>query len=93
MVEQLQLDLTSRETFFLSGDIHHYERLDPDKVVHVIAGGGGAFLHRRGSPAAAYAHDDLARVSQSRKLLAKVPWKLAGASGFLPHFGLLACSP
>ena len=35
----------SRETFVLTGDIHHYERLERGKLLHVIAGGGGAFLH------------------------------------------------
>jgi hypothetical protein len=45
MVESLHLDLASHETFVLTGDIHHYERLEQGKLLHVIAGGGGAFLH------------------------------------------------
>src|SRR5262249_19069529 len=45
MVESLHLDLAGRETFVLSGDIHHYERFDQGKLLHVISGGGGAFLH------------------------------------------------
>jgi hypothetical protein len=92
MIEDLQLDLAARETFVLTGDIHHYERLERDKLLHVIAGGGGAFLHpariaEGGWPRAA----EWPGVAQSRALLRSVPWKLArGRSGFLPHFVLLA---
>jgi hypothetical protein len=88
----LQLDLTNRETFVLTGDIHHYERLEQGKLLHVIAGGGGAFLH----PARIAAGGLTPKVAwpgvpQSRTLLREVPWKLAlGRSGFLPHLGLLA---
>jgi Calcineurin-like phosphoesterase len=32
-------------TLVLSGDIHHYERSREGPSVHVVAGGGGAFLH------------------------------------------------
>ena len=45
MVEALALDFESRPHFLLSGDVHHYERLQQDGVLHVVAGGGGAFLH------------------------------------------------
>jgi hypothetical protein len=92
MVERLRLDLVSRETFLLTGDIHHYERLERGKALHVIAGGGGAFLHpariARGGlpPTRAWPG-----VAQSRFLLRQVPWKLfLGRSGFLPHLGLMA---
>jgi hypothetical protein len=91
MVEDLHLDLASRDTFVLTGDIHHYERLERGKLLHVIAGGGGAFLHP-----ARIARGGLARsavwpgVAQCRRLLRRVPWKLArGRSGFLPHLCLL----
>ncbi|XXF75318.1 hypothetical protein P2318_19845 [Myxococcaceae bacterium GXIMD 01537] len=91
MVESLHLDLASRETFILTGDIHHYERLDQGKLLHVIAGGGGAFLHpariAEGGLSPTVSWPDIA---QSRALLREVPWKLAlGRSGFLPHLGLL----
>jgi hypothetical protein len=91
MIENLHLDLATRETFILSGDIHHYERIAQGKVLQVIAGGGGAFLH----PARIAAGGLAPRVAwpgiaQSRSLLRQIPWKLAlGRSGFLPHFGLL----
>jgi len=91
MVESLHLDFESRETFVLTGDIHHYERLERGKLLHVISGGGGAFLHpariARGglSPTVVWPG-----IPQCRKLLLEVPWKLAcGRSGYLPHFGLL----
>jgi hypothetical protein len=92
MVEDLQLDLTSRETFVLTGDIHHYERLERDRLLHVIAGGGGAFLHpariaKGGWPRTV----EWPGVEQSRALLRGVPGKLAlGRSGFLPHMALFA---
>jgi hypothetical protein len=91
MVESLNLDLDGRDSFVLTGDIHHYERLQRDKLLHVIAGGGGAFLHpariAKGGLAPTVAWPDAA---QSRTLLRQVPWKLAiGRSGFLPHYGLL----
>ena len=91
MVESLRLDTTARETFVLTGDIHHYERAERGEALHVIAGGGGAFLH----PARIAAGGLTPKVSwpgvaQSRRLLRGVPWKLAcGRSGFLPHIALL----
>jgi hypothetical protein len=91
MVESLHLDLASRPTFLLSGDLHHYERIERGGTLHVIAGGGGAFLHpariARGGERPEVAWPDGA---QSRALLREVPLKLAlGRSGFLPHLGLL----
>jgi hypothetical protein len=91
MIASLRLDLGARDTFVLTGDIHHYERLERGPLLHVTAGGGGAFLHpariaRGGLPRAAA----WPGAAQSRRLLRKVPWKLArGRSGFLPHLTLL----
>jgi hypothetical protein len=91
MVEALHLDTTARETFVLSGDIHHYERAARGESLHVIAGGGGAFLHPARvaagglTPAVVWPS-----VAQSRYLLRGVAGKLAcGRSGFLPHAVLL----
>jgi hypothetical protein len=92
MVESLQMDLIGRETFVLAGDIHHYERLEGGKTLHVTAGGGGAFLHpariaKGGLPPVV----SWPGVAQSRALLREVPWKLfLGRSGYLPHLGLAA---
>jgi hypothetical protein len=92
MVERLRMDLAGRATFVLTGDVHHYERLEKERAIQVIAGGGGAFLHpariARGglSPQVSWPG-----VAQSRALLRQVPWKLfRGRSGFLPHLCLLA---
>ena len=66
--------------FFLAGDFHHYERRTVKRSMHVIAGGGGAFLHgtrigpypkETGEPDAAYPSG-----AASRKLVAQVPVKL-----------------
>ncbi len=92
MVEALGLDL-ERPTFLLSGDVHHYERLQHGAALHVTAGGGGAFLHpaplRREMRLAADA--EWPNPAQSRALLWQVPWKvMRGSSGFLPHLVLAA---
>jgi hypothetical protein len=92
MVQALGLDFASRPHFILSGDVHHYERLADEGLLHVIAGGGGAFLH----PAPMFegrlrAHVRWPNARQSRVLLRQVPGKIArGRSGFLPHWALAA---
>ena len=91
MVEALALDLEAKPHFLLSGDVHHYERLQHGPALHVTAGGGGAFLHpaplgRRGRLAA---NAEWPTAEQSRRLLWQVPWKvMRGNSGFLPHIVL-----
>jgi hypothetical protein len=93
MVDALGLTLSARAHFVLSGDIHHYRREQDGKTLHVTAGGGGAFLH----PAAIRprgklkAQVEFPSVAQSRRLLRRVPAKVAlGRSGFLPHLAFLA---
>ncbi len=93
MVEALNLDLEAKPHFLLSGDVHHYERLQHGAALHVTAGGGGAFLHpaplgRRERPGVAA---EWPTAAQSRALLWLVPWKVTrGKSGFLPHIALAA---
>lgn len=88
MVRALGIDFGARSHFFLSGDVHHYERRWDENVLHVIAGGGGAFLH----PAPMIESKKPADVrwpsaGQCKRLLFAVPWKVArGRSGFLPHW-------
>ncbi len=91
MAAHLRLDTKARETFVLSGDIHHYERAARGDALHVIAGGGGAFLHPARIAAGGLAPTVVwPGVAQSRLLLRGVPWKLAcGRSGLLPHAALL----
>ncbi len=91
MVEALNLDLEVKPHFLLSGDVHHYERIQHGAALHVTAGGGGAFLHpaplRRGRRLRAEV--EWPTVAQSRLLLLQVPWKvMRGNSGFLPHIVL-----
>jgi hypothetical protein len=90
MVESLHLRANARQTFVLSGDIHHYERSQRGDALHVIAGGGGAFLHpARIAKGGLKPTVSWPGVAQSRLLLRDVPWKLAlGRSGLLPHFCL-----
>ncbi|MEZ4300904.1 MAG: hypothetical protein R3B70_38575 [Polyangiaceae bacterium] len=88
------LDLTFAEDriFALTGDIHHYCRLEfPEGGKQVTAGGGGAFLHparisREGlhAPTAEFPGP-----KASRTLTAKIPLSLAlGRAGFILHAAL-----
>ncbi|MBS2016946.1 MAG: hypothetical protein JST00_28930 [Deltaproteobacteria bacterium] len=43
-LESLGIDMATSPTLLLAGDIHHYERSREGKSIHVVAGGGGAFL-------------------------------------------------
>ncbi|MBX3230835.1 MAG: hypothetical protein KIT84_01350 [Labilithrix sp.] len=97
MLSACRLNLERDRVFFLAGDFHHYERRAVGKSLHVIAGGGGAFLHGTrvapypkvsGPPAAVYPD-----AAASRQLVLGVPLKLMiGRAGLLAHlvFGLLA---
>jgi len=97
MLAACRLSLERDRVFFLAGDFHHYERRSVGKSMHVIAGGGGAFLHgtriapypeTAGPPAAVYPD-----ATATRKLVLQVPVKLMiGRAGLLVHLalGLLA---
>jgi len=69
------------------GDMHHYERRVLGDSMHVISGGGGAFLHGTRivpdpSPAAV-AYPD---ARTTRRLALQVPFRLMlGRSGYLVH--------
>jgi hypothetical protein len=91
MIESLRLDLGARDHFVLTGDVHHYQRLERGRLLHVIAGGGGAFLHpARVAPGGLPALAQWPDAPQSRRLLSGVPLKIAlGRSGILPHLVLL----
>lgn len=84
------LGLTTDDVLFLTGDMHQYERRAVARSLHVIAGGGGAFLHgTRISPSpsgpAACAYPD---GRTSRRLVLQVPLRLMlGGAGFLVHLG------
>ncbi len=44
-LESLGITMASSPTLLMAGDIHHYERSAEGRSIHVVAGGGGAFLH------------------------------------------------
>ena len=93
MLHACRLSLERDRVLFLAGDFHHYERRSINRSMHVIAGGGGAFLHgtrigpypkEAGEPDAAYPSG-----AASRKLVAQVPVKLmVGRAGWLVHLAL-----
>jgi hypothetical protein len=91
MVEALQLDFEARDHFVLTGDVHNYQRLERGRMLHVVAGGGGAFLHSARLAKGGLRHDaQWPAAPQCRWLLRQVPWKIGtGRSGFLPHLVLL----
>ncbi len=85
------LRLQDDPTLYITGDSHHYERRAIGPSQHVIAGGGGSFVHgtrvHRHAPgrAPACTYPD---ARASRRLAASVPWQVAaGTAGLLPHAG------
>jgi hypothetical protein len=92
MLSACRLSLERDAILYLTGDMHHYERrVAGSASTHLIAGGGGAFLHGTritpspsGPAACAYP-----TAAMSRRLLAQVPLKLmVGSSGFILHLVL-----
>lgn len=93
MLAACRLSLERDRVLFLAGDFHHYERRRVGKSLHVIAGGGGAFLHGTrvapypepaGPPDAAYPDG-----AATRQLALQVPVKLMiGRAGYLVHLAL-----
>jgi hypothetical protein len=90
MLGACRLSLERDRVLFVAGDFHHYERRSVGRSMHVIAGGGGAFLHgtrmspypeASGPPDAVYPTGPM-----TRALVAQVPFKLAaGRAGYLVH--------
>ena len=96
LLESCQFSLDSDKLLYLTGDAHHYERQAVAGSMHVIAGGGGAFVH-----GTRIARDSSGALPQcvypdrktSLRLILGMPLRLAaGTAGFLPHgvFALLA---
>jgi hypothetical protein len=94
MLSACKLSFDRDRLFYLSGDLHHYERRPPGnggRSLSVIAGGGGAFLHgTRITPpksgAAVSAYPDGAT---TRALVLQMPVKLMlGRAGYLVHLAL-----
>jgi len=96
ILESCHFSLASDKLLYLTGDAHHYERQAVGDSMHVIAGGGGAFVHgtrihqdsNAAPPQCVYPDR-----RTSRRLALGMPLRLAaGTAGFLPHgvFALLA---
>lgn len=93
MLAACRLRLEHDRIFYIAGDFHHYERRKVGSSMHVIAGGGGAFLHgtrispypaKSGPPEAVYPTG-----AQSRRLALQVPIRLAFfRAGGLVHLAL-----
>jgi hypothetical protein len=89
MLSACNLSLERDPVLYLCGDFHQYERRKAGRSMHVIAGGGGAFLHGNritADPSPADAAYPSAR--ESRRLAFEVPLKLMlGRAGYLVHMG------
>lgn len=88
----LELDLKNVNHLVLSGDVHHYERLQVDASLHVTAGGGGAFLHpaRLGGEHLPKPEAQFPGPIATRSLLFGVPLRvMIGRAGFIPHVVML----
>jgi hypothetical protein len=92
MLQACRLVLDRDRVLYLSGDFHHYERRTIGRSIHVVAGGGGAFLHgtrispepRGDGPDAVYPDGNA-----SRRLALQVPLRLMfGRAGLLVHLAL-----
>ncbi|MBX3187657.1 MAG: hypothetical protein KF819_11605 [Labilithrix sp.] len=93
MLGACRLNLERDRVLYLAGDFHHYERRTVNRSLHVVAGGGGAFLHgtRIGPYPRGVSEPDVAYPDRAaaRKLVAQVPLKLAiGRAGGLVHLAL-----
>ncbi len=82
-----ELSLERDHVLYQCGDLHQYERRVVGESLHVIAGGGGAFLHGTrivSDPRpAAVAYPD---AKTTRRLALQVPFKLMlGRAGYLVH--------
>lgn len=85
-LESLGIRMADAPTLLLAGDIHHYERSQEGPSTHVVAGGGGAFLHgARIAKGGAYTIDaEFPGKKASMKMLYHLPLHCAtGRAGLL----------
>jgi hypothetical protein len=87
-LEALAIDPSREPTLVMAGDTHHYERSrEGDGSVHVVAGGGGAFLQGARIPqhGAVYARDvEFPGPRASWAMARSLPWHVArGGAGWL----------
>jgi hypothetical protein len=87
-IAALDVDHHNEPVLCLAGDVHHYERWHSGAALHVIAGGGGAFLHgaRVQKKRRNVSEVEFPGPRASRALLWGVPLRVAsGRAGFIPH--------
>ncbi len=89
-LESIGVDPKKQKTFVLSGDIHHYERSQEEESIHVVFGGGGAFLHGGRASEESHSPGAYRRVAEfpgpiaSRGMLERLWWHVAtGQAGLL----------
>ncbi|MDB4934721.1 MAG: uncharacterized protein JWP87_1693 [Labilithrix sp.] len=85
-LDSLGIVMDKSPTLLLAGDIHHYERSHEGRSIHVVAGGGGAFLHgARIAGDGEYAVEaEFPGPRASWKMLLDLPWFCAlGRAGWL----------
>ena len=89
-LEQVGVVPTRDVTLVLSGDIHHYERSEEGPSLHVVSGGGGAFLHANRAAPESHLPGAYLRKAEfpgpvaSRAMLWRLPWHVAtGQAGML----------
>lgn len=87
ILDAFGLSLERDRVLYQCGDMHQYERRDIGKSVHVIAGGGGAFLHgTRIVPDPQPAQSAYPDAKTTRALALQVPVRLLlGRAGYLVH--------
>jgi hypothetical protein len=96
ILDACDFSLASDKLLYLTGDAHHYERRAVGDSMHVIAGGGGAFVHGTRIPRDSNVPSPQCVYPDRRtslRLALGMPLRLAaGTAGFLPHgvFALLA---
>lgn len=86
VLKELAIDPSISPTLLVSGDVHHYERSREGASLHVVAGGGGAFLHgSRVASRGAYARAvEFPGPKASARYLAQLPLFVAtGRAGVL----------
>lgn len=86
-LESLGIAMDKSPTLLVAGDVHHYERSHESSSVHVVAGGGGAFLHGSRVTERGAAYRTVAEFPGPRaswKLLRALPLHCAlGRAGYL----------
>jgi len=87
-MKALGLTLEDDGVLVLTGDTHHYCRQNFGKGMHVIAGGGGAFLHPARIARTGFKppEAEFPGPKTTLALALQVPWQIVhGRSGFLIH--------